>query len=633
MLVTLSCVLPASAVAERASEPAETAAGRIDVGALHTCAIQEGGSVRCWGYGPEGELGYPLMSTVGDDETPGSVGPVNVGAGRTATQIAVGDFHTCALLDDGTVRCWGFGADGRLGYGNTQNIGDNETPGMAGPVNLGAGRTAVAITAGSGHTCAVLDDGAVRCWGFGEDFRLGRNDPGSIGDDESPGSVAPVNLDRDAVALSAGLNHTCATLDDGAVRCWGLGRNGQLGYGDTRTVGDPMIAVDSMGNSTTRPPVILGVGRTAAALSAGGEETCAVLDDGNVRCWGYGGFGRLGYGNFDTMGDNEHPGSAGPVNIGAGRTAKAVSVGDGSVCARLDDGSLRCWGLGGYGALGYGNRNDIGDTETPNTVGPVHLGTGRSALAVSVGRFHTCARLDDGSVRCWGLGDNGLLGYCSAQSIGDDETPAAAGPVDLGAGGASCVTQPTPDPPPAATGTPATGPPVTVLPEDPLASPPPGDATISPFAADALRASGLRTCLAAAQRRARRRRSSARRKCLRRFGRTPGRVTGLRARALSGRQIELRFAAPGTDGGNSPPAVAYLVKQSPRPIRSRRAFDAAHSLCRGSCRFAVQRVGEEVTLTVTDLRPRTAYAYAIVARDNVTARRGPRSRTVSVRTR
>ncbi|MDQ6805876.1 MAG: hypothetical protein M3065_13125, partial [Actinomycetota bacterium] len=119
----LGCVvaglLPALARAEQAAEPASPAAGYLDAGGFHSCAVLAAGAVRCWGFGASGQLGYGNANSVGDDETPGSVGPVNLGVGRTAKAIAAGDSHTCALLDDGTVRCWGFGGDGRLGYGNT----------------------------------------------------------------------------------------------------------------------------------------------------------------------------------------------------------------------------------------------------------------------------------------------------------------------------------------------------------------------------------------------------------------------------------------------------------------------------------------------------------------------------------
>ena len=95
----------------------------------------------------------------------------------------------------------------------------------------------------------------------------------------------------------------------------------------------------------------------------------------------------------------------------------------------------------------------------------------------------------------------------------------------------------------------------------------------------------------------------------------------------------LSFKTPGSDGNRPPAARTYLVKQSRRPIRGRRGFRRALTLCKGSCRFpTASQVGGEVRLTVEDLRPRTTYYYAVAARDNVTRRLGPRSRVARART-
>ncbi|MCA1684031.1 MAG: chromosome condensation regulator, partial [Actinobacteria bacterium] len=315
-------------------------------------------SARCWGFNGDGQLGYGNTLTVGDDEPPASVGPVNFGPGRTVTAIAAGDYHTCAILDDGTVRCWGFGGDGRLGYANTRNIRD---PSSVGPVDLGG--KATAISAGAGHTCAILDDGTVRCWGYGGGGqpigagRLGYGNTDDVGDDETPGSVAPVKLgeQRTAVAISAGGAHTCAILDDQSVRCWGTPFAGQLGYGNINTIGaSPTRTPDTTG------PVKLGA--PAVAISAGGAHTCAILDTGGVRCWGENLYGQLGYGNTTNLGDNNAtPDTAGPVRLGSGRTAIAISAGDAHTCAVLDDGSVRCWGFGANGRLGYPTLDDLGN--------------------------------------------------------------------------------------------------------------------------------------------------------------------------------------------------------------------------------------------------------------------------------
>ena len=363
----MGITLPAGAPAERASQPASAAAGQLDAGAHHTCATLAALTLRCWGFSGDGQLGYGDRNTIGDDERPGSVAPVNLGPGSAVAAVAAGGYHTCALLADGRLRCWGYGFDGQLGYGDRNSIGDDEAPGSVGPVDLGPGRTTKAISAGDFHTCAVLDDGS--------------------------------------------------------VRCWGLGAEGQLGYGNTDRIGDnePLRLVG---------PVDLGPGRTATAITAGGAHTCALLDDGRVRCWGNGGNGRLGSGGAGNVGDDpgETPGSVEPVNLGAGRTAKAISAGDFHTCAVLDDGTVRCWGYGGDGELGYGNRNWIGDDEAPGSVGPVDLGSGRTAVAITAGGAHTCALLDDASVRCWGFGRYGRLGYGNTRTVGDDEAPGSVGP-------------------------------------------------------------------------------------------------------------------------------------------------------------------------------------------------------------
>jgi len=645
--LVVACVvgsaLPAHAVAEQASEPGFAAAGGLDAGVFHTCALLTGGSVRCWGASPDGQLGYGNQNTVGDDETPGSVGPVDLGAGHTATAIAAGDFHTCALLEDGTVRCWGFGNAGRLGYGNTDNIGDNETPSSVGRVKLGSGRTATAITAGGAHTCALLDDGNVRCWGYNANGQLGYGNTSNVGDAtaSTPDKVGPVDLGlgRKAVAISAGSRHTCAVLDNGSVRCWGHNSYGQLGNGTKNQSPEHGIETDVGDNELpgSVAPVDLGPGQKAVAVSAGGIHTCALLDDATVRCWGYGANGELGYGNRNTI---VTPGMVGPVDVGPGRSVLAINAGAGDTCARLDDASVRCWGNFENGRLGYGNTGNIGDDETPGSVGPVDLGSGRSALAVSLGQDHTCARLDDASVRCWGLGANGRLGYCNENSIGDDESPGSVGPVSLEPGsGASC-----PSPAGILAAAPSTG-----------AAQSTGAKQPPPASSDAVRARGLRSCLASSARHAKReqslsRRGSARqrakarrhlrrhsrdgrRRCLRLFGRTPGRITGLRASARGSTQIKLTFNAAGTDGKNPPPARSYLVTQSLHPLGSALDFARAQRLCKAACRFAAGHVGGKLSLAVTNLRPHTTYYYAIAARDNVSARRGPRSQAVRAKTR
>jgi alpha-tubulin suppressor-like RCC1 family protein len=432
LVAVLALIVPSRADSESASSAVRPAqAGYIDAGIQHTCAILADHTLRCWGKGLAGRLGYGSDATI---LSAAAAPPVNLGPGRYALAIAAGDFHTCAILDDHTVKCWGFGANGRLGYGSTANV---SLPAAAPPVNLGRG--AVAITAGTSHTCAILDDGSVKCWGNGSDGRLGYGNTQSVGDDEVPAAVGPVNLGgRTARAIAAGDFHTCAILDDGSMRCWGFGASGQLGNGGTANVGDD------------EPPasagaVALPAGRSARAVAGGAGHTCAILDDGSVSCWGFGANGRLGYGSTANL---STPG--GPVAIGAGRTAIAIGAADAHSCAVLDTGDVRCWGFGGGGRLGYATSATVGDApgSLPETAGPVDLGPGRTARAITLGGAptpstpaapdegtgYTCALIDDGTLRCWGYGVDGRLGYGDqAQVAGTGfPSPGAKGPVPLG---------------------------------------------------------------------------------------------------------------------------------------------------------------------------------------------------------
>jgi cysteine-rich repeat protein len=444
---------------------------QITAGIAHNCALLNTGNVRCWGNGANGRLGYANVNNIGDDETPASAGDVTVGG--AVAQIEAGNVHTCAILTTNTVRCWGNGGSGRLGYGNTNSIGDNETPATAGDVNIGAG-TPTQIQAASQHTCVRFSNNAVRCWGNGAGGRLGYGNVTVIGDDETAGTGGNVP-GGNALEISAFLDHTCIRNANNFVRCWGLGANGRLGYANINDIGDDetpsvignvplgsaitQIAVGAAhscailtngdvrcwGNSGNgrlgyannlsigddEAPSTTGevfVGGLVAQLSANGAHTCALLTNGNVRCWGLASSGELGYGNTTTIGDNEAPTIAGDVNLGA--TATQIVTGAQHSCALVTGGNAICWGLGLNGALGYGNTNNIGDNELPSVAGTVNVGATIAQLAA--GNDHTCALLTNGNVRCWGLGLAGRLGYGNTNNIGDDETPASAGNVNVG---------------------------------------------------------------------------------------------------------------------------------------------------------------------------------------------------------
>jgi cysteine-rich repeat protein len=334
---------------------------QIAAGDLHTCALLDTGNVRCWGWGSHGRLGYgslidDLNPNIGDDEVPADAGDVDVG-GRVV-QIAAGTYHTCALLDTGAVRCWGAGGFGRLGYGNSLTIGDDEAPATAGDVDVG-GRV-VQIAAGRVHTCALLETAAVRCWGSAAYGQLGYGNILNIGDNETPAEAGDVNVGERVIRIATGWDHTCAVLETGKVRCWGHGLHGALGYGNTDNVGDDEEPADA-GD--------VDLGGSVGQIAAGLYHACARLKNGAVRCWGYGLHGQLGYRNPRDSGDDEPPAEAGDVNVG-GWVAQ-IATGAYHTCALLEAGNVQCWGYGAYGRLGYGNTRNIGDDEHPADAGDV----------------------------------------------------------------------------------------------------------------------------------------------------------------------------------------------------------------------------------------------------------------------
>jgi alpha-tubulin suppressor-like RCC1 family protein len=397
----------------------------ISAGGHHTCAILDDGRVRCWGDGVFGQLGIESQQSRGDgaNEMGDGLIAVNLGTSRVATALATGLQHSCAVLDTGQLKCWGGNGSGQLGQGDTTNRGNGFGPSVAGtsPVDLGVGRTVTAVAAGDTHTCALLDDSTVKCWGSNTAGQLGLGDADARGD--GPGEMGPslpavdLGTGRTATAIAASGNHTCAILDNGQVKCWGANTSGQLGQGDTANRGDQTA---ELGDAL--PAVPLGTGRTAVAVSAGVNHTCALLDDSNVTCWGEGGSGQLGQGSGADLGDG--PGELGdalaPVALGTGRTAVGVTAGEAHTCAVLDDGTVKCWGDSTRGQLGRGSTASIGlnPGELGDALAPVALGTGRTAIAVSADN-HTCAVLDDHRLKCWGDNADGRLGLGDTSHRGD----------------------------------------------------------------------------------------------------------------------------------------------------------------------------------------------------------------------
>ena len=398
------------------------------------CVLTERGTVRCWGDQWRPLWGY-------GQRTWGFVGPPDVGdmpLGGLAVQFRLGFSNECVRTLAGDVRCWGSSTGGLLGYGNHEPIGDNETLADAGPVPIGISGRVVDIGGGDDFVCAVFDSGRVRCWGSNHAGQLGmgHQDQINVGDDETPADMdSDVLLGGRAVQVAGGRYKACALLDTGKVRCWGLnaedwdwenkevvGRSYGLGYGEFGTI-------EPIGDD--EPPSEAGdleLPGTAKKIAVGGYHMCALMDDGAVRCWGMGGYGNLGHGQGgENIGDDETAAATIPLYFES--PVVDIAAGYWHTCVLLENGSVRCWGSGETsGQLGLPGITRLGDNEEITSVDPVRVGG--PVARIFLYEDGTCAVMQAGGLRCWGY-NGGILGYPFLQNIGDDEHPESAGDIKL----------------------------------------------------------------------------------------------------------------------------------------------------------------------------------------------------------
>ncbi len=393
------------------------AGGNSDDFEVFACARFSDGSLKCWGGNAYEQLG------LGDDDNRTEVGSalpfVNLGTGRTAVQVALGNggVHACAILDNGALKCWGSNASGELGQRH-----DNSVDGIpAAPVDLGNGKTARQVALGYEHTCAVLDDNSLKCWGGGFEGQLGNGKvryghPDGGGTSTFTPTTVDVGTGKTVRQVAVGESHTCALLDDFSVKCWGRNQHGQAGRGASGSrYGTPGAAVQ-LGTSTD------GLTLAVQSIAMGHNHSCAITDGGGVKCWGVNDKGQLGIGNTTNKGraatdmSNDLP----FVNLGAGRSATMLSAGIQHTCALLDDGNVKCWGRNDVGQLGLGDTTDLhAPSATAIDLGTDDQNTAYTATAISVAEHFTCALLSHGQAKCWGENGQGQLGQGHTDTLGD----------------------------------------------------------------------------------------------------------------------------------------------------------------------------------------------------------------------
>jgi alpha-tubulin suppressor-like RCC1 family protein len=398
------------------------------VGHTHLCVVRDA-QVQCW---TNNEM---AQAAVGRPEA--VVGPplpiVDLGRGYAAEWVAAGGAHNCALLSDGALKCWGKNDFGQLGLGDAIERGPDPTAMGDGlpAVDLGADARAVSVALGPIHSCALLADGRVKCWGANFDGELGLGDTDHRGD--APGEMGDalpaidLGADTKVLSIAAGADHTCALLAPGDVKCWGSSKWGALGIPDLGSRGD---APGEMGD--TLPIVVQKAGSTVVGLSLGANHSCVLHADGQAKCWGrnaedlcdmepdapcgivVGRVGRLGTGDPLNRWSADHP----AIDLGTGETAEAVVAGQEHTCALLPGGRAKCWGANDQGQLGIEDGSDRG--RTPEELGDglpvIDLGKDARVTEIGVGSSISCALLADDRIKCWGL----RLGGQVEGSMGDN---------------------------------------------------------------------------------------------------------------------------------------------------------------------------------------------------------------------
>jgi alpha-tubulin suppressor-like RCC1 family protein len=337
-----------------------------------TCGVTSDGAAKCWGRNDTGAAGD---GTLADKLIPTQVLTLTSGV----QQISTGKNHACAVVADGTVKCWGYNPLGQLGNGLVGN-GSSSTFKYTGPTNATQfGTNNKMVAAGDSMTCVLKNTGAVLCVGYNAYGQLGNNST-----TDSVTAVTPVGLSSGVAKIATGTNTTCAVMTDGTAKCWGTNRFGQVGDGTNVNKPVPTTVVGLTGvTNITSHSYLNDYGTTCAATTHG------------IYCWGMGSFGQMG----DGVKTNRNL----PVAVPGMETAIDVTNGVTNVCGQKADKTVWCWGGGTNGRLGDGTTVDKAAISVPVVnLGPVET--------VAGGGDHTCATNAAGLTRCWGAGSNGALG-------------------------------------------------------------------------------------------------------------------------------------------------------------------------------------------------------------------------------
>ena len=352
-------------------------AADVSAAGVFSCALHETGEISCWGRGWKGRAG--------DNATGGSAPlPIKVGEISDATSVSAGRSASCAIREGLDISCWG----SLLNNGFSENSAGEVSPvPQPMPFRVPSDRTDITkVAASAGHFCSLHEDGTITCAGANNYGQLGNGKFNPLFFDMILDQV--VGLD-DAVDMSLGYDHSCAVHASGEVSCWGRNDHGQLGNGEL-----------NLSFNSAIPQQVEGL-KDAVAVAAGALATSCVLHaTGEISCWGQNDLGQLGT-NSDLSKDH----SSVPVKIAGIQDAVSVSAGFSHICALIENGEIYCWGGDNLGELGTDERVDDGYSAMPVKVSGIS-----DAVAISAGLHHTCAVHQTGETTCWGSDISGQLG-------------------------------------------------------------------------------------------------------------------------------------------------------------------------------------------------------------------------------
>lgn len=356
LLITMGCALASQAPAQT-SPTTSIYATALSVGGTHACALLNNGTVACWGSNSSGELGdgtytKHLTATI----VPGL---------NNILSISAGGEHTCALTNTNKIKCWGSNSFGQLGDGTKKN---RNTP----VDTVALSDEVIKIDASIEHTCAILKSGKVICWGMGLYGRLGNEDA----ERTNPLPLIVSNLDESISNISSKHEHTCALTTSGKVMCWGKNSNGEIG--------------DGTGVGIRKTPVnVSGLGDRNIQIVTGFTSSCVLTNSGEVKCWGW--VGLQGFVDSPVVLD-----TFASQNIG-------IAIGAFHICVINQRGEIMC--------LGDNDEGQLGDGTTKTNYGVVMV-RGLSDRVSFIDSFFntTCALTTNGEIWCWGNNNIGQLG-------------------------------------------------------------------------------------------------------------------------------------------------------------------------------------------------------------------------------